>query len=289
MVRGDYFLYHLAFPQSIAWSSEVVGNYYTSQYKDAWDVLDKTVDKLPALENKTLEFVAALVESDLPTVVKEAALFNLSTLRSQTLFRIKDGTMMGWEGCMDNYGSCQGSCTSPMESRASYRIYLVISHKQCEGLSWPSYGPNWLMSFRVGLPLETKAQSIKAAAADGQTGTIMRMYRDWQLSGNQDLLKELYPSIKRTMQFAWLPGGWDGNKDGVMEGCQHNTMDVEYYGPNPDADLVPWCFACYGRDGQSDEGKSCCQIVESLYEQGRKFTDEKLFNENTMSRLCKQH
>ena len=25
---------------------------------------------------------------------------------------------------------------------------------------------------------------------------------------------------------------WDGNQDGVMEGSQHNTMDVDY-GPNP--------------------------------------------------------
>ena len=27
--------------------------------------------------------------------------------------------------------------------------------------------------------------------------------------------------------------GWDADQDGLMEGCQHNTMDVEYLGPNP--------------------------------------------------------
>ena len=35
------------------------------------------------------------------------------------------------------------------------------------------------------------------------------------------------------MEFCWIEGGWDADQDGVMEGCQHNTMDVEYYGPNP--------------------------------------------------------
>ena len=35
------------------------------------------------------------------------------------------------------------------------------------------------------------------------------------------------------MAFAWIPGGWDANRDGVMEGVQHNTYDVEFYGPNP--------------------------------------------------------
>ncbi len=37
---------------------------------------------------------------------------------------------------------------------------------------------------------------------------------------------------ERRWSSAWLPGGWDGDQDGVMEGCQHNTMDVDYYGPN---------------------------------------------------------
>jgi len=39
-----------------------------------------------------------------------------------------------------------------------------------------------LMSFRVNLPLE-RAQAFGKAAADGQMGCIMKMYRDWQLSG----------------------------------------------------------------------------------------------------------
>ena len=34
------------------------------------------------------------------------------------------------------------------------------------------------------------------------------------------------------MSFAWT-GIWDTNKDGVMEGSQHNTMDINYEGPNP--------------------------------------------------------
>jgi len=83
-----------------------VGNYYTTQYGDAWDVLEKEVDRLPWLTRKTLEFVNALMESSYPDVVKEAALFNLSTLRSQTVFRTEDGRMFGCEGIRDRFGSC---------------------------------------------------------------------------------------------------------------------------------------------------------------------------------------
>jgi hypothetical protein len=35
------------------------------------------------------------------------------------------------------------------------------------------------------------------------------------------------------LEFAWIENGWDGNRDGVAEGVQHNTYDVEFYGPNP--------------------------------------------------------
>ena len=43
----------------------------------------------------------------------------------------------------------------------------------------------------------------------------------------------MWPRIKRGLEFAWVAGGWDADKDGVLEGVQHNTYDVEFYGPNP--------------------------------------------------------
>ncbi len=273
-----YITWH--FPNRFAWSLENVGNYYTTQYKDAWDVAEKVVDRLPELEKKTLEFVKSFVKSDLPLVVKEAALFNLSTLRSQTVFRVKDGTMMGWEGCMDNYGSCQGSCTHVWNyEQATGFLFgnLAQTMRKTEfGLATDATG---FMNFRVGLPLETKAKSYNAAAADGQMGTIMRMYREWQLSGNNELLRQLYPAVKSTLEFAWLKGGWDGNKDGVMEGVQHNTMDVEYYGPNPQIQI--WYLGALR--AMEEMAKAMGEHIfasdcRTLFEKGKKFTDEILFN-----------
>ena len=238
------------------------------------------MEKLPDLEKKTLEFVTSFVKSDLPKVVKEAALFNLSTLRSQTVFRIKDGTMMGWEGCMDNYGSCAGSCTHVWNyEQATGFLFgnLAQTMRKTEfGLATDDTG---FMSFRVGLPLETKAKSNNAAAADGQMGTIMRMYREWQLSGNNELLKQLYPAVKSSMKFTWLKGGWDGNKDGIMEGVQHNTMDVEYYGPNPQMQI--WYLGALR--AMEEMAKAMGEYIfaadcRTLFEKGKKFTDETLFN-----------
>ncbi len=56
----------------------------------------------------------------------------------------------------------------------------------------------------------------------------MKAYREWQLSGDDAAMKALWPHVRRSLEFCWIPGGWDADKDGVMEGAQHNTMDVEY-------------------------------------------------------------
>jgi uncharacterized protein (DUF608 family) len=88
------------------------------------------------------------------------------------------------------------------------------------------------MSFRVTFPLDG-LQAWPIAAADGQMGCIVKLYREWTLSGDTQWLHSLWPAARKALEFAWIPGGWDGDQDGVMEGVQHNTMDVEYYGPNP--------------------------------------------------------
>ena len=212
---------------------ERVGNYYTTKFRDAWDVAEKVVPQLDALERDTLTFVDTFLKSDLPDAVKEAALYNASTLRTQTTFRIETGHLMGWEGCGDKAGCCFGSCTHVWNyEQASAFLFGDLSKTMREIEFKYSTRTDGLMCFRADLPLNYTTEWINAAA-DGQMGCLMKLYRDWQLSGDDDMLRELWPHAKRALQFCWRPGGWDADEDGVMEGCQHNTTDVEYYGPNP--------------------------------------------------------
>jgi len=232
-----YLTWH--FPNRTAWSSwtrkpEIItGNYYTTQYEDAWDVINKEFSRLPHLTDKTLSFVNTLVNSDYPDPVKEAALFNISTLRSQTVFRIEDGKMFGWEGVMDRVGSCFGSCTHVWNyEQATAFLFNDLAHTMREVEFQHATNERGFMNFRTDLPLDS-ITGMTVAAADGQMGTIMKFYREWQLSGDAKFLKTNWPDVKAALSFAWIRGGWDANVDGVMEGAQHNTMDIEYFGPNP--------------------------------------------------------
>jgi non-lysosomal glucosylceramidase len=266
------------FPNRFAWSHTRVGNYYSTRYSDAWDVIQKTHPLLDNLEKKTILFVRSFISSDLPETVKEAALFNISTLRSQTVFRAEDGTMFGWEGVMDRVGSCFGSCTHVWNyEQATAFLFgdLAKTMRTVEfGVSTDSIG---LMSFRTNLPVT--GERWNKAAADGQMGTIMKMYRDWQLSGDDAFLRKYWPNVKKALAFCWIKNGWDGDVDGVMEGCQHNTMDVDYYGPNPQMEL--WYLGALraGSEMAAYLGdKQFSDKCKKLFSYGSSWTDQHLFN-----------
>ena len=267
------------FPNRFAWSSEMVGNYYSTKYTDAWDAAQKIVPQLPALENKTKQFVNSFITSDMPEAVKEAALFNLSTLRSQTVFRLPSGHMMGWEGVMDSYGSCAGSCTHVWNYEQATPFLFGDLAKTMRDVEFNyASDSSGLMCFRAGLPLD-KACNSKAAAADGQMGTIMKFYREWQLSGDNEFLKKNWPRVKKGLAFAWIKGGWDGNQDGVMEGSQHNTMDVNYFGPNPQMQF--WYLGALKAASEMAlfmKDKPFGLKCETIYKHGSEWTDKNLFN-----------
>ena len=45
------------------------------------------------------------------------------------------------------------------------------------------------MSFRVAPAPRDRATDWRVAAADGQMGCLVKLYRDWQLSGDDELLR----------------------------------------------------------------------------------------------------
>jgi len=256
-----------------------VGNFYCLQYRDAWDAAARTAGNLEKLEADTVKFVRAFCDSDLPEVVKEAALFNVSTLRTQTCFRITDGgRLYGFEGCCDESGCCHGSCTHVWNyEHATGFLFggLSVSMREVEFLL--STRDNGMTEFRAFLP--HGAGHWDLAAADGQMGSLMRLYRDWQLSGNEAMLRRLWPNARKAMEFCWIPGGWDGDRDGVMEGCQHNTMDVEYFGPN--GQMSGWYLGALRAVEEMARHMGDAAFADTcrdLFNRGQAWVDANLFN-----------
>ena len=110
------------------------------------------VDRLDDLERATVESLRAVADADAPREVVEAALFNLSTLRSPTVFQTADGEFYGWEGVGDRTGSCYGTCTHVWGYEfATSLLFAPIARSFRRTQFARCTDDEGLMSFRAGL------------------------------------------------------------------------------------------------------------------------------------------
>jgi non-lysosomal glucosylceramidase len=132
------------------------------------------------------------------------------------------------------------------------------------------------VSFKPDGMIDHRGEFQAGQAVDGQAGTILRAYRDHQVSPDNAFLKRNYASVKKAMQ--WLIGQ-DGNADGILEGAQHNTLDAAWYGP------VAWLSGLYlaslratGEMATEMGDNSFAAECRAIAEAGRKNMVTRLFN-----------
>jgi uncharacterized protein (DUF608 family) len=271
-------------PRRCGWSSApgdedvLLGNFYTTRFPDAWAAAEYAAAQLPTLEPKTRRFAAALRESTIPAAIKDAAGANLSTLVTQVCFRTADGEFHAFEGANDHSGCCHGSCAHVWNyETATAHIFPSFARSLRGSAFGYQMDMNGGIRFRERLP--HNGDSFSYAAADGQMGQIMHAYLDWQLSGDQAWLQEMWPRIKKAIEFSWIPGGWDANKDGVLEGVQHNTYDVEFYGPNPQCGIFYLGALRAGEEMARAAGDTASAAeYHALFQRGSQWIDANLFN-----------
>ncbi|MGC1783621.1 MAG: GH116 family glycosyl-hydrolase, partial [Acidobacteriaceae bacterium] len=256
----------------------IIGNYYTKRFKDAWDVAQYTANNLESLESRTRTFARAFCSSTLPDVVKEAASANLSTLASTTCFRTADGEFHGFEGSNDSIGCCFGNCTHVWNYETATTFLFPSFARSLRNVSF-GYSEDNAGGIRARQLLPEGYPRFSLVAADGQMGQIMHAYLDWKLSGDSVWLQTRWPHIKKAIAFAWEPGGWDPDKSGVLTGVQHNTYDVEFYGPNPLCGIYYLGALRAGEEMARALGDtSSATEYHQIFERGSQWIDANLFN-----------
>jgi len=206
---------------------DVIRNYY-AKFGPPLKTAAYLVNNLQRLEETSRKFSGALMGGTLPEYVLDAVSANITVIRSTTCFMVEDGTFFGWEGCFDTAGCCDGNCThvwNYTQTMAYLFPELERSMRKTEFLYETK--DDGRMYFRAHTYLKTEEHTLPPAT-DGQLGAIIRLYRDWKLCGDDDFLKALWPRAKLALEYAFVY--WDADGDGVMEGEQHNTYDIEFYG-----------------------------------------------------------
>lgn len=204
--------------------------YYATVWPDAVAVAEEAVARYAELDRRTAEFHRALVGTTLPAPLVEAVSANLAILRSPTLLRQANGNVWGWEGCFADRGCCHGTCTHVWNyAQALPHLFPALERTLREQELERSLDERGHVNFRARLP-DGPASHTYHAAADGQLGGILKLYRDWQIGGNTDWLRRLYPAARRSLEYGIAT--WDPDETGGLIEPHHNTYDIEFWGPD---------------------------------------------------------
>ncbi|MFH1743013.1 MAG: GH116 family glycosyl-hydrolase [bacterium] len=265
------------------WNSEkevkgkILKNYYATLFGNAWEVADYVLKNLDRLENETRSFHGALFTSTLPDQVLDAVSSQASIMRTNTCFRTDDGNFYGFEGTSDSGGCCPLNCTHVWNyEQAVAHLFPALERTVRQVDFLHSTDETGYMAFRTLIPLVGARWKFKPAA-DGQMGTIVKLYREWLLSGDREFLKRVWPRAKRALEFAWKD--WDPNQDGVMEGEQHNTYDIEFHGPNPMMGAIYLTALLAGAELADAMGdRESANRYREIYQMGREKLDQQVWN-----------
>jgi uncharacterized protein (DUF608 family) len=253
----------------------VTKNNYATRFSTSWESAAHLASELPRLEAATRAFHDDLWDSTLDPAVIDALASNMAALRSTTCFLLQDGTFAAWEGSFDHTGSCEGTCThvwSYAQTVAHLFPALERSARRIEFLQETDAAG--AMQFRTNTIFGGKPWGM-LPAVDGQFGTVLRLYREWKFSGDDEFLAELWPAASRAMDYAVRE--WDLNGDAVLDARMHNTYDIEFYGEEPLANAY-FLAALHASAAMADHLGEDGSRYAKLAVAGAAKTDELLFN-----------
>lgn len=255
-------------------------NYYAKMFDGSTDVCEYVLKSKQRLYEDTYKFKQAIHSQTMPEHIIDAVCANLAVLKSPTCLRLEDGTLYGFEGCSNNEGSCEGSCSHVWNYQYALPFLFPRLERTMRDVDFKyNKMPNGGMSFRLQLPLGREQWNFRPAA-DAQFGGIIKTYREWKICGDDEWLKKHWETLKENMSYTWSkqnPDRWDPEKTGVLWGRQHHTLDRELFGPN--SWLTGYYLLALRAMGEMAEhfGEDRSEY-DAIFERGKQWVEENLFN-----------
>ncbi len=251
--------------------------WYAARFKGIEDVVGYWEKSYRDLDARTAKFAEAFYSMTLPPEVIEAVAANLAILKSTTVLRQFDGRLWSFEGTGDAWGCCHGSCTHVWNyAQAIPHLFPALErtlrHTEfCENQNREGH-----QMFRASLPIRPIKHDFHAAA-DGQLGGIMKVYREWRISGDDAWLRKMYPLVKQSIDYCQQ--SWDPDKKGIIEEPHHNTYDIEFWGPDGMCtSFYVGALAAMVTMAKHLRKKKDVADYSALLKKGRQYMETELFN-----------
>ncbi len=202
------------------------GRYYAQRFADAGAVAEYVSTHFSSLYQQTRLWHDTWYDSTLPYWFLDRTFLNTSILASSTCHRFATGRFYGWEGV----GCCAGTCTHVWQyAQAVARVFPELERDLRERTDFG-------IAFDAATGIIRFRAEGAGLAVDGQSGCVLRSYREHQMSPDDQFLTRNWAKIKRSLQCLIDK---DGDANGILESGQHNTLDADWYGP------VAWLSGMY--------------------------------------------
>jgi len=249
--------------------------WYASLFDGIEAVTDYWRQHYAPLRAQSTAFSDCFYDTTLPPEVIEAVAANLTILKSPTLLRQTDGRLWGWEGCFDVGGCCPGSCTHVWNyAQALPHLFPSLERSLRQTEFNESQDERGHQVFRASLPVRPTVHDFHSAA-DGQLGGIMKVHREWRISGDTDWLRRLWPQVRQSL--AYCIETWDPGHKGVLEEPHHNTYDIEFWGPDGMCTSF-YLGALKAATAMAEAVGDDASLYAELLQRGRAFTDAELWD-----------
>jgi len=249
--------------------------WYAGVFDDIETMTDYWRKNYDALREKTAAFSDCFYDTTLPSEVVEAIAANLTILKSPTVLRQADGRLWCWEGCCDSWGCCAGSCTHVWNyAQALPHLFPDLERSLRQTEFNENQDERGHQAFRASLPIRPTTHDFHAAA-DGQLGGIIKVHREWRVSGDTDWLRDLWPKVKQSLDYCI--GTWDPDHKGILEEPHHNTYDIEFWGPDGMCTSF-YLGALMAATAMAEAVGDDVSLYENLLERGRAFIESELWD-----------
>lgn len=245
------------------------GRYYANRFADAAAVVGYVAENFPRLAGQTRLWHRTWYDSTLPHWLLDRLFSTVSTLATNTCQWWQNGRFWAYEGVC----CCHGTCSHVWNyAHAMARLFprLERSVREMQDLH-PEAGfveESGMVRFR--------GEGWNMWAGDGQAGTILKAYREHQMSADDAFLRRNWPRVRKALEFLIHE---DADNNGILEGSQHNTYDINFVGPNT---MVGSLYLAALRAGEQMAKRlgdnQFAEQCRSLYAAGRRYTETELFN-----------
>jgi len=251
--------------------------WYATRFASLEDVAAYWNANYDTLKKRSELFSKTFYDTTLPDEVVEAIADNLTILKSPTMMRQHDGKFWVWEGSGDDWGSCHGSCEHVWNyAQAIPHLFPRLERSLRETEFLVDQNTEGHQVFRANLPIRPVRHSFHAAA-DGQLGGIIKVYRDWRISGDTPWLKDLYPLIRQSIEYCVRT--WDPDEVGAIIEPHHNTYDIEFWGPDGmHTSFYSGALACMVEMGKALGMKKDVKRYAALLDKSLSYMNSTLWN-----------